>query len=181
MQETDTLIGSYAPDFELPGVDDQVHHLARYLENYQAVCVVFICNHCPYVKSYLERLKQLQADFSGQGVTLIGMNANDATQYPEDSFEKMKVFAAEHQLNFPYTRDVTQDVARCFKAEKTPEAFLLDQNSIVRYRGQIDDNPDAPADVKVPYLRNAIANLLKGEPIDPEVTETVGCSLKWRA
>lgn len=176
-----TSIGSYAPDFELPGVDDTVHHLAQYLEKYRAIGVIFMCNHCPYVGLYLERLKQLQADFQNKSFTLIGINANDATQYPEDSFENMKAFAAIHALNFPYLRDPTQDVARSFGASTTPEAFLLDRHAVVRYGGSIDDNAQASALVQVSYLRNAIAQLLAGEQVTQSYTQPVGCSLKWRS
>lgn len=175
-----TSIGSYAPDFELPGTDDEVHHLARYLENFRAVGVIFMCNHCPYVRLYVERLKQIQAEFRERGFTLIGINPNDANLYPDDSFENMKAFAASHQLNFPYIRDVTQDVAHCFGAEKTPEAFLLDKSGVVRYRGQIDDNPNEPEAVQVAYLRQAIAQLLDGEAVTAASTEPVGCTVKWR-
>lgn len=180
MEKTGTSIGSYAPDFELPGVDDSVHHLARYLSKFRAVGVIFMCNHCPYVQLYLERLKQIQADFQNQGFTLIGINANDAIGYPDDSFENMKIFAAERQLNFPYLRDVTQDVAISFGAERTPEAYLLDQTGILRYRGSIDDNAEAAEAVRSPYLRNAITQLLNGGTISPTSTSAVGCSVKWR-
>ncbi|MDY6806932.1 MAG: thioredoxin family protein [Cyanobacteriota bacterium] len=175
-----TEINSYAPDFELPGVDDEVHHLARYLDNYRAVGVIFMCNHCPYVGLYLDRLKQLQGELEPQGVTLIGINANDAEKYPEDSFESMKAFAAEKELNFPYIRDVTQDVAHSFGAGTTPEAFLLDREGKLRYRGLIDDNADDPDGVKESYLRRAIAQLQSGETVNPTATEAIGCSVKWR-
>ena len=180
METTGTAINSYAPDFELPGVDEEVHHLARYLEKYQAVAVIFMCNHCPYVKLYLNRLKEIQTEFQDRGVTLIGMNANDANQYPEDSFENMKSFAAENQLNFPYIRDVAQDVAESFGASKTPEVFLVDRDSRLRYKGLIDDNADDPTAVQVSYLRSAIGQLLNGESVDPSSTEAIGCSIKWR-
>ncbi len=177
---SDILLGSYAPDFELPGVDDQVHHLARYLEKNRAVGVVFMCNHCPYVQKYLERLKKIQTDFQDQGFTLIGINPNDATRYPDDSFENMKIFAQTHQLNFPYLRDVTQDVARTFGASTTPEIFLLDHMGILRYNGGVDDNCQNPELVKVPYLGNAITQTLRGDAIANENTPAIGCSLKWR-
>lgn len=176
-----TPINGYAPDFELPGVDEEVHHLARYLEKFRGIGVVFMCNHCPYVKLYLDRLKQLQADFQDEDFTLIGINANDANQYPEDSFENMKVFAANNQLNFPYIRDVAQDVAESFGASKTPEVFLLDRDGRLRYKGLIDDNADDAAGVQVSYLRSAIAQLLKGESVEPSSTEAIGCSVKWRS
>ena len=180
MEKTGTAIGSYAPDFELPGTDGAVHHLARYLEKFRAVGVVFMCNHCPYVRLYLDRLQQLQAEFEPQGFTLIGINANDAEQYPDDSFDNMKQFAVEQHLNFPYLRDVTQDVARSFGTEKTPEVFLLDQLGVLRYHGRIDDNPQEAAAVKTQDFRAAIANVLTGESVNQTSTEAVGCSVKWR-
>jgi peroxiredoxin len=180
METMGTVVGAYAPDFELPGVDGEVHHLARYRERFQAIAVVIMCNHCPYVRQYLDRLKQLQADFQEQGVTLVGINANDETRYPEDSFDQMKAFTAEHQLNFPYLRDVTQDVARSFGATSTPEVFLIDRQGILRYSGAVDDNVHQPDAVNHAYLREAIAQVLSGT--DPAISSTTatGCSVKWR-
>jgi peroxiredoxin len=180
MEKVGTPIGSYAPDFELPGVDGAVHHLARYLERYRAVGVVFICNHCPYVKLYLDRLKHLQTQFHGQGFTLIGLNPNDADQFPEDSFENMQPFVANYQLNFPYLRDVTQDVAMAFGATKTPHIFLLNQQGVLCYSGAIDDNAQSPEAVKTPYLETAITEVLQGQPISLATTDPIGCSVKWR-
>jgi peroxiredoxin len=180
MEKIGTAIGSYAPDFELPGIDGSVHHLARYLERFRSVGVIFMCNHCPYVQMYLERMKQIQSEFQSHKFTLIGINANDDSRYPDDSFEKMKTFAAERQLNFPYLRDVTQDVAQSFGAERTPEAFLLDQQGILRYSGAIDDNAQNSEAVGVHYLRDAIAQLIDGVAISSPSTNSVGCSVKWR-
>jgi peroxiredoxin len=180
MEKIGTAIGSYAPDFELPGIDGSVHHLSRYLERFRSVGVIFMCNHCPYVQMYLERMKQIQSEFQSQKFTLIGINANDDSRYPDDSFEKMKTFAAERQLNFPYLRDVTQDVAQSFGAERTPEAFLLDQQGILRYSGAIDDNAQNAELVRVDYLREAIAQLINGVAVSAPSTNSVGCSVKWR-
>jgi peroxiredoxin len=180
MESVGTAIGSYAPDFELPGVDGEVHHLARYLERFKAVGVVFMCNHCPYVGYYLDRLKQVQTDFQAQGFTLIGINPNDAEQYPDDGFEPMKAFAKEQGLNFPYLRDVTQDVAQTFGAAKTPQIFLLNQQGKLCYVGAIDDNAQEAQAVKQQYLRDAIAQALQGQTPSPSSTEPVGCSVKWR-
>jgi peroxiredoxin len=180
MEKIGTPIGSYAPDFELPGIDDSVHHLATYLEKFHAVGVIIMCNHCPFVRLYLKRLNQIQAEFRRQGFTLIGINANDAVQYPEDGFENMKGFAARNQLNFPYLRDMTQDVARSFGATRTPEVFLIDQSGILQYSGRIDDNAHDPEAVKQHYLRDAIAQVLNGGTPTPATTEPEGCSVKWR-
>lgn len=179
MEKTGTFIGSYAPDFELPGVDGSVHHLATYLRQFQAVAVIFMCNHCPYVRMYLERMKQLQDEFSPQGISLVGINSNDDTTYPDDSFENMKTFAQQQQLNFPYLRDVSQDVARSFGASRTPEVFLLDRNGILQYTGLIDDNPQNAEGVKVAYLKEAIAQLVSGHSITNTTTSAIGCSVKW--
>ncbi len=176
---TGTAIGGYAPDFELPGVDGTVHHLAKYLERFQAIGVVFMCNHCPYVKLYLDRLKQIQTDFQGQRFTLIGINPNDAEKFPEDSYDNMKSFTSRHQLNFPYLRDVTQDVALSFGAVKTPQVFLLNQQGIVCYSGAIDDNANTPQAVKAGYFRTAIAQVLNNAPMTRTTTDPVGCSVKW--
>jgi peroxiredoxin len=173
-------IGQYAPDFELPGIDGNVHHLARYLDKFQAVGVIIMCNHCPYVHRYLDRLKQIQTDFQAQNFTLIGINANDEQQYPADSFDKMKAFAAENQLNFPYLRDVTQDVAQSFAAQRTPEAFLLNQSGVICYSGAVDDNVQDPAAVQVHYLRDAITQLLASQAIAQSAAPAVGCTVKWR-
>jgi len=180
MGKTGTLIGSYVPDFELPGIDDQVHHLSRYLEQWRAVGVVFICNHSSYVDSYLDRLKQIQSQFEQQGFTLVGINAKDAKKYPECSFEKMKQFARERKLNFPYLWDSTQDVAQGFGVEKMPTAFLIDKKGILRYIGSIDDSPKAAKALRVPYLQNAITALLSGADISPKSTEVTGSQLEWR-
>lgn len=178
-QDIDTPI--YAPDFELPGVDGQVHHLSRYLEQHRAVAVIFISNHCPYVQSYLERLKALQARYSQQDFTMIGINSNDATQQSAESFENMKTFANRHQLNFPYLWDSNQDVASAFGTKVTPEAFLVDQEAILRYQGTIDDNPESPQAVEFSYLQQAIDSLLHNNPVLVPHTQPVGSPILWRS
>ncbi|MGB3491556.1 MAG: thioredoxin family protein [Elainellaceae cyanobacterium] len=173
-------VGSYAPDFELPDINHIVHHLARYLDKYDAVAVIMMSNHCPYVQAYLERLKQLQTEFEPQGVTLIGINSNDDRQVPQDSLEQMQVFAAEHQLNFPYLRDVAQDVAQGFRATTTPQAFLIDQASVICYVGAIDNSPKDASTVSQTYLHDAISLLINSKTISIPTTNPVGCSVKWR-
>ncbi|MDF5737088.1 MULTISPECIES: thioredoxin family protein [unclassified Nostoc] len=180
LETIDTPVGSYAPDFELPGIDDQVHHLRRYLEKFRAVGVISMCNHCPYVDWYLGRLKNIQAEFAPEGFTLIGVNGSNSDRNTRSSLENMKAFALGHDLNFPYLWDSTQDVTRSFGATKTPMAFLIDTNGIVRYKGQIDDHPQDPSSVGEDYLRTAIASLLQGQKIDIPQTEPIGTTLIWR-
>ncbi|MEA5516197.1 thioredoxin family protein [Nodularia sp. UHCC 0506] len=179
LETINTPVGSYAPDFELPGIDNQVHHLSRYLEKFRAVGVISMCNHCPYVKSYLEKLKNIQAEFAAEGFTLIGMNAS-ATQQITENLDQMKAFAQSHQLNFPYLLDSTQDVTRSFGANKTPMAFLVDNNGIVQYKGKIDNYPQEASSLGEDYLKNAIACLFSGQAINLAETEAVGTSLIWR-
>lgn len=180
LETIDTPIGSYAPDFELPGIDGQVHHLSRYLEMFRAVGVISMCNHCPYVGMYLKRLKRIQKEFAAQGFTLIGLNGSDANRDLMQSFDSMKAFASQHGLNFPYLWDSTQDVTRSFGASITPMAFLIDKNGVVRYRGQIDDNPHKPQAVQTEYLRNAIFSLLRFEEIAITETKAAGTAFVWR-
>lgn len=179
IEQTTTNIGSYAPDFELLGIDEQVHHLGRYLERHKGVGVVFLCNNCSYVGQYIERLKQLQKQFQHQQFTLVGINANYGNRYHEQSLKNMKEFAAQNQLNFPYLWDATQDVARSFGVEITPQAFLIDQQGIVCYGGAIDNNIEANA-VRESYLQAAIASLLSGKEIILKSTLAIGSPLKWR-
>ena len=123
---------------------------------------------------------QVQADYGMKGVQLIAINANDASKYPDDSFEKMKERANEKHFNFPYLRDESQQVARAYGAERTPEVFLFDKAGTLTYHGAIDDNYDQPKAVKVKFLREALDATLNGKvPTKPE-TQPVGCTIKWK-
>jgi peroxiredoxin len=173
-------VGSYAPDFELPGIDGQVYHLGRYLENFQAIGVVFLGNNCSYVNAYIDRLKQIQAEFASGSFTLVGINSNDTDSTLDKTFETMTNFAEENQLNFPYLRDPTQDVAKSFGARVMPEVFLLDSDAVIRYAGRIDDSLESADKVQIPYLRNSIAALLAQKEIDPSCTEPIGSPIQWR-
>ncbi|MGB6297431.1 MAG: thioredoxin family protein [Rivularia sp. (in: cyanobacteria)] len=176
----DTRIEKYAPDFELPGIDSQVHHLRRYLEKFRAVGVISMCNRCPYVGLHIEKLKKLQTELGKDRFTLIGVNGNIANNDPSESFDSMKAFAREHQLNFPYLWDSTQDVTRSFGATKTPTAFLIDKDGVIRYRGQIDGNAREQDTAEKYYLKNAVNSLLNSEEISVTETEANGSSLVWR-
>lgn len=172
-------IGDRAIPFELPGVDGGTHSLQDYVEK-QAVVVVFSCNHCPYVRAWEDRMVQIQADYADQGVQLIAINANDADKYPDDGFDQMQERAEEKGFNFPYLRDDSQEVARAYGAERTPEVFLFDKDRRLQYHGTIDDNYDNPYAVKTHLLRNALDAVLVGvEPITQE-TIPVGCTIKWK-
>ncbi|MGD1936575.1 MAG: thioredoxin family protein [Cyanophyceae cyanobacterium] len=173
-------IGQYAHDFEIPGVAGQVQHLATLLESHRAIAMVFMCNHCPFVRAYLSRIQALQEEFLPQRITILGINPNDPNKSLDDDFEAMKRFAAEQKLNFPYLWDSTQDVARSFQAEFTPQAFVVDSQFVLRYIGAIDDEPQSPDAVKHSYLQEALQAIIDGTEVSTTFTEAIGCSIKWR-
>jgi peroxiredoxin len=182
-RKTSPQIGRYAPDFELPGTDGQVHHLARYLERFQAIAIVFLSNACPRSIQQLPGLIELQRELGDRGFTLIGINANDTVQLPCEALGPMGDFARTQGFSFPYLRDVTQDVARAFDASCTPEAFLLDVEGRVRYQGRIEakaevEGGDSAGDQA--DLRSAALALLQGTPLVVPTTIPEGQPIYWR-
>lgn len=172
-------IGSDLPDFDLPGVDGKNYSPKSFAES-KALIVIFSCNHCPYVKAYQGRIKEIQNDYKDKNVSVIAINSNDEENYPEDSFEDMKVRAAEEKFNFPYLRDEDQTVAEAFDASHTPEIFLFDSKRKLIYHGKIDDNWQEPDKVVNHYLRNALDELLDGREISVPETFSIGCTIKWK-
>lgn len=173
-------VGETASDFRLPGVDGKNHSLAEMLNGHKAVCIVFTCNHSPKCQAYEERLIRFQAEYGPQGVLFIAINPNDATAFPEDSLERMKVRAVKRKFNFPYLRDELQMIARIFGAECTPEVFLLDATRTLRYTGRIDDNWHDGDAVTKADLKKALEELLAGGTISTPSTSPNGCSVKWK-
>jgi peroxiredoxin len=171
--------GEKAVPFELTGVDDRRHALEDYADK-EAVAVIFTCNHCPYARAWEDRLIGIQSDYAARGVQLVAINANDANKYPDDSFPRMKERSEEQGFNFPYLYDESQEVARAYGAERTPEIFLFDKGGSLRYHGTVDDNYEDPAAVNAHYLREALEAVLAGR--EPSTTETtpVGCTIKWK-
>ncbi len=179
MPTTITLkLGDAAPEFALPGVDGQTYRLPDF-QGKAALCVVFMCNHCPYVKSTIDRLIAIQRDYTGKGFQLVGINANETVNYPEDDLPHMVEWAKQKAFNFPYLRDDTQAVARAYGAERTPHIFLFDRNRKLVYTGAIDDNTKDANNVKRQYLRDAIDAVLTGKPVADTQTQAMGCSIKW--
>jgi peroxiredoxin len=171
--------GDKAVPFELPGVDDRRHALEDYADK-EAVAVVFTCNHCPYARAWEDRLIGIQTDYASRGVQLVAINANDAMKYPDDSFPKMKERSEEKEFNFPYLYDESQEIARTYGAQRTPEIFLFDKGRTLRYHGTVDDNYDDPAAVKNHYLREALEAVLAGQQPPNAETAPVGCTIKWK-
>jgi peroxiredoxin len=172
-------IGEQAKPFRLPGTDDQEYSLSSF-EDRNLLAVIFSCNHCPYVQAWESRMVQIQADYKEKGVQFVAINANDASKYPDDNFESMKARVLEKGFNFPYLRDKTQEVAREYGAERTPEVFLFDADRKLIYHGTIDDNYDDPQAVESTYLRDAIEAGLAGRTPELQTTTPVGCTIKWK-
>ena len=172
-------IGNYAPDFEIPGIDKEVYHLGSYRRKFKAIAVVFM-GDTPEANLYLDRLKQIQTDFGGQKFTVMGIDSNHSSQPIAESMEAMKHYAQKNNLNFPYLRDSTQDVAKGFKAKIMPTVYLLDSDAVIRYQGRIDDCPESAAGANNHYLRDSVAALLSSNKVDRDYTAPVGAEIAWR-
>lgn len=170
-------VGDKASDFNLKGVDDEMHSLAG-IDNANGYIVTFTCNHCPFAVMYEDRLIALQNEFGPKGYQVVAINPNDPDVNPEDSFDNMKIRAQEKGFNFPYLFDDGQTVYPKYGATKTPHVFLLDEEFTVKYIGAIDDNPRNPDAVEVRYLANAINALEMDQEPDPSFTKAIGCSIK---
>ena len=179
IQNLKLKIGDKAPDFSLPGVDGKAYSLND-LKSKKILIIVFMCNHCPYVQAYIERIKAIQSDFGIKGVQVVGINSNDEVNYPDDSFEKMIEMNKNKKLNFPYIRDEDQTTAYAYGSQCTPECFVFDAERKLRYHGRIDDNYKDENAVKTYDLRNAINALLHNQKVAIELTHAVGCSIMWR-
>lgn len=172
-------LGAKAPDFDLPAADGKAYALKDFADK-KALCVIFSCNHCPYVQAYEGRFIELQQEFGGRGGQIVAINSNDASSHPDDSFEEMVKRAKSQGFNFPYLRDESQAVARAYGAIRTPHVFLFDGDRKLAYAGRIDDCWDDPKKVKSRELANAFEDILAGHPVKVPETYAVGCTIKWR-
>jgi peroxiredoxin len=175
-------LGTEAPDFVLPGVDGKVYQLSDF-KDAKALVVVFMCNHCPYVKAVQGRINQLAREYLPRGVRLIGINSNDADRYPDDNFEAMKVQAKEKSYSFPYLWDESQEVARSFGAVCTPEFYVYSESlgkQILCYKGRLDDNWKEEEKVTSRDLAAALNAILTGNSPSPDQKPSMGCSIKWK-
>lgn len=172
-------LGMAAPDFRLKGIDNQYYALSSFRDK-DVLVVLFICNHCPYVQGTIDRFVALQNKYKSQSVQFMGINPNDAKQYPEDSFENMKKWAKEKRFSFPYVVDETQEVAKAYDAVCTPDIFVFDKHRKLAYRGRLDDNWQEPQKVKEHSLDLAIQDILKGQKVSIKQIPAMGCSIKWR-
>ncbi len=179
LESTMPPLGTPAHDFSLEGTDSKTHSLKNYSEK-EIIVIVFMCNHCPYVKAVLKRIIELQNEFIDRGVQFIGINPNDATRYPDDSLENMKIIARENDFSFPYLIDPSQEVAKSYGAVCTPDLYVYGKNRKLVYRGRIDDNWKDSEKVTQQDLKLALKNILSGEVITNKQIPSMGCSIKWK-
>jgi peroxiredoxin len=170
-------IGEKAPVFTLPDTDGVEHSLAN--GTFPATVVVFTCNHCPYALAWQGRIADAARDYAGRGVRFLAINPNDAERYPRDSYEAMQERVRAEDWPLPYLRDETQEVARDYGAQVTPDVFVLDTDGTLRYRGAPDSDYGDPVQGAA-WLRGALDAVLEGRAPDQAETEPVGCGIKWK-
>jgi peroxiredoxin len=174
-------LDTQAPQFNLPDTVSGEMMSLEQLKSDQATVVMFICNHCPYVKHINTGLVQLANDYLPQGVSFVGISSNDVQAYPDDGPERMKEVAQELGYPFPYLYDESQEVARDYQAACTPDFYLFDGQMKLVYRGQMDGSrPNSGQPVTGQDLRAALDSVLGGRPVNPEQKASIGCNIKWR-
>jgi peroxiredoxin len=174
-------LGTKAPDFQLPDVvSGETISMASFAGK-QALLVMFICRHCPFVKHVQAELAKLGQDYADKNVGMVAISSNNVTSHPEDSPDLLKQMAIALGFNFPYCYDETQAVAKAYKAACTPDFFLFDGNFELVYRGQLDDSrPSNDKPVTGKDLRQAIDAVLAGQPVNSTQTPSIGCNIKWQ-
>jgi peroxiredoxin len=173
-------LGMPAPDFRLPDTSGKLVSLSDFAKA-PALLVVFMCNHCPFVKHIRAGLAQFARDYQPRGLAMVGINSNDVASYPEDSPAKMAEEVKAAGYTFPYLYDETQAVAKAYHAACTPDFFLFDRDRRLVYRGQFDDSrPSNGRPVTGADLRAAADAVLAGRPVPAEQKASIGCNIKWK-
>jgi thiol-disulfide isomerase/thioredoxin len=174
-------IGTVAPDFTLPDTVTGQDMALQALKSDIATVIMFICNHCPYVKHISNELANLAKDYQAKGVSFIAISSNDVANYPDDAPDKMKQTALDWGLSFPYLYDETQEVAKAYQAACTPDFYVFDDELRCVYRGQLDDSrPKNDIPVTGKDLRAALDAVVAGTPVDLEQKPSMGCNIKWK-
>ncbi len=174
-------VGQAAVAFNLPNIDGKSVSLADY-SSAKGVIVVFTCNHCPYSVKYEDRIVALDKKYKSLGYPVVAINPNDATAYPDDSFDKMKVRAKEKGFTFPYLHDESQAIAKAYGALRTPHVYVLQREGTaftVRYIGAIDNDTEAK-NITEKYVEKAVDALLTGQTVAMAETKAIGCTIKWK-
>ena len=172
-------LGTPAHDFSLPGTDGKTYTLDSFSDK-KVLVIIIMCNHCPYVKAVFGRLNDIQNDYAGKGVQIVGINPNDEISYPEDSLENMKKAVEEKNIPYVYLRDKSQEVAKKYDAVCTPDIYVYGPERTLLYRGRIDDNWQDESQVTKKELRAALDAILAGQTVSEEQVPSMGCSIKWK-
>ena len=172
--------GWRAPAFSLPATDGKNYTLED-LKGENGLLIMFICNHCPYVKSVIDRIVRDAVELQGMGINTVAICANDANDYPEDSFENMAVFAKNHGFNFPYLHDDSQAIAKTYNAVCTPDFFGFDKDLGLQYRGRLDASRKEAVEDAKRDLFDAMSEVAKTGKGPQEQIPSMGCSIKWKA
>jgi peroxiredoxin len=173
-------LGTAAPDFDLPDITGKTLSLADFGEA-KALLVIFMCNHCPYVKHVAAELATLGREYLGKGAAVVGINANDVENHPDDSPSKMAEEATNSGYTFPYLHDDTQSVAQAYRAACTPDFYVFDQHRRLVYRGQLDaSRPGNGIPVTGADVRAALDAVLNEQTDIPNQQASLGCNIKWK-
>ena len=169
--------GDSAPEFNLKGIDDKMHSLNDYSK--KGLWIIFMCNHCPFVKAKIDAIQELQDKFKDD-ISIVGINSNDSVKYPDDDFDSMKTVAKEKGLEIDYLIDETQEIAKKYGAVCTPDPFLFDSDKKLIFHGRIDDAMSPESEVNEKVMINNIQKLLEGQEIEKDFDPSIGCSIKWK-
>ena len=174
-------LGTKAPDFQLPDTNGKTVSLSDF-RTAPGLLVIFMCNHCPYVKHIRAGLAQLARDYLPRGAAIVGINANDVANHPDDSPARMAQEVKSIGYLFPYLYDESQAVAKAYRAACTPDIFLFDKNRKLVYRGQFDDSrPGNGIPITGKDLRAALDAVLAGKPVPADQKASIGCNIKWKS
>ncbi len=174
-------LGTTAPDFNLFDTVSDKNLTLQDVKGSNGTVMMFICNHCPFVKHVNAEISQLAKDYTSKGISFVAISSNDVKNYPEDSPEKMKTNAKEEDFTFPYLYDETQEVAKDYDAACTPDFYIFDGDLKLTYRGQLDDSrPGNGIPVTGSDIRNALDNILNGEAVSDIQKPSIGCNIKWK-
>lgn len=175
-------LGTKAPHFKLSDTVSGKTMTLDELKSDKATVIMFICNHCPFVKLIQHGLAAIAHDYQPKGIQFIAISSNDVTTHPDDSPTKMKRVAEEAGYPFPYLYDETQEIAKAYDAACTPDFFVFDKDLALVYRGRFDEaTPGRDVPVTGKDMRTALDAILAGKPVDPQQIPSQGCNIKWKA
>jgi peroxiredoxin len=178
LRAAEPQVGQKASDFNLKNVDGNMVSLSDFKEA-PAYVVIFTCNSCPFAKDWEDRIIDLHAKYAPKGIPVLAINPNDPAISAEDSFEKMVEISQKQKYEFPYLFDQQQTAARSYGATRTPHAYVLDKDMVIRYIGAIDNNHKNSKAADKKYVEEAVNAILQKKEVNTKTTKAVGCSIKW--